>query len=338
MHAQSNSPLASNRIQRKKLHGNSMRLALRLALLAMAFAQTTGIAQELVADPGFSRGFQVKDKNAPQKIAGLLQAEKSAGAPSWRLVEWYSHSSILAAQAAQLDNGMISWSTPDKSISVCGKCSDGTIVFSVDGQHEYSNQYRHNGDPWPHLLIEQVFNAKNKQGENMSSLAGIKSLVLQMDAKLNFDNSHESSGYNKSIHAAQFGMFLTIHARPTRAGEKDTFLWFGVPIYDSRYDVVSASNHQDKGSARKAGTGKFIYSVGSNDITRDDIHSGKWIHLQGNLLPAIEQAIAAAVQEGYFNKTGSLADYYIGGINMGWEVTGLNTVSLGVRNISLDAN
>jgi hypothetical protein len=47
------------------------------------------------------------------------------------------------------------------------------------------------------------------------------------------------------------------------------------------------------------------------------------------------KAYSIARQKGFMQKTNSLEDIYLTGMNMGWEVPGLLDVSLQVRRLSL---
>lgn len=57
----------------------------------------------------------------------------------------------------------------------------------------------------------------------------------------------------------------------------------------------------------------------------------------GDLLPHIVSGLREAWKQGYLSASQKLADYRIGGLVLGWEVTGLNDVAIAVRDLRATA-
>jgi len=54
----------------------------------------------------------------------------------------------------------------------------------------------------------------------------------------------------------------------------------------------------------------------------------------GDMMPYVRLGLQAAVERG-FVRSGDLNKYYVGGMNIGWEVTGLNIGTIEIANLSL---
>ena len=107
-------------------------------------------------------------------------------------------------------------------------------------------------------------------------------------------------------------------------------LCFGVPIYDNRDRFPRENKAQDFG-----GTAKFIFTPGGVTFTSESTHDGKWMVIDKKLLPLMDAALQAAWSRGFLSQSKRPGDYYIGGMNMGWELPGTFDVAMQIRNLSL---
>ena len=82
-------------------------------------------------------------------------------------------------------------------------------------------------------------------------------------------------------------------------------------------------------------TQKLIYSVGVEPFTSEKIADGNWMTIGGNLLPHMKAGLQEAWNRGILLDSQDFAYYKIGGVNLGWEMPGLNDASLQIRNYSL---
>ena len=108
-------------------------------------------------------------------------------------------------------------------------------------------------------------------------------------------------------------------------------------MYDARSPLPSRFTAPDKGSALKLGTGKFIYMPAGEEYTTRPAKDGKWVTIDRDLLPLMRQALESAWTAGYLRDSHRPGDYELGGMNMGWEVTGPLDVAMQVRGLSLAA-
>jgi hypothetical protein len=81
-------------------------------------------------------------------------------------------------------------------------------------------------------------------------------------------------------------------------------------------------------------TDALIYSPAFSNFANISVHSERVVHVTGDMMPFVRLGLQAAVERGFLNST-DLNKYYVGGMNIGWEVTGLNNGTIEIGNFSL---
>jgi hypothetical protein len=302
--------------------------------------KTAGIpeyeSRELITDKTFKRRFY-------NHVAGTTTFTNTIGCinpqdPSvWNVAEWSSHSSFLNMAPTTTGTGMCKFANNYKDFRFGGPVGAEAydIYFAVNSQSEYNNVYRQANEPWTHLLVEQRLSPPYThigQGPGCPWLSMLRSLNFKVDAKLYYNQTIQTAGYDPNIHAAQFLIYFTV--QNLRTSSTNDFLWVGIPLYDDRYDFISNNPFVDPG------TQKLIYTIPFSEISLTSMRSGSWVSLNFDLLPYAKKALQAAWNSSPQQLTEShdYADYKIGGINMGWELPGMNISTVVVKNLSLVAN
>ena len=287
---------------------------------------------QLIADRHFQDGMKIL---APVggAVEGELQCKKPHGEIWWSVAQWGSRESISGAVPIGLGSGSTQWTNQCKSV-VAGPLgsSDGDLVLSLDSVAEYGGAYWQAGDSWPHLLVQQGISGPGAWFKACGpSIADLHELILDVELRLNHIESVYGPGYNPGVHAAQFLLYFTVqNLNPSSSGYGD-LLWFGLSFYDDRHPLPGLHVAGDKG------TGKLIYNIGASPYWSTGMQTGVWKRATVDLLPDIEDALQEAWSRGYLTGSSDVADYKIGGMNMGWEVPGLSDVSMQIRNFGLQA-
>ncbi|MCA9100332.1 MAG: hypothetical protein KDA63_04225 [Planctomycetales bacterium] len=299
---------------------------------------TTSVRAEqisLIADPTFERGFAVLAPTPGALVVqGNLQWDASAGPPVWQLGQWDSQSMIVGVTPTQRPSGAWEYANADKQIVAGGgpAAAESDLILTINGQSEYGGTFRGVNDPWPALLVQQSI---SEPGGHLSSqapsIAEMASLDFQIDARLLYDDRITTDEYDPAIHASQYLIYYTVqNLNPSSTGFGD-FLWFGTALYDDRYDVTGEVVLVD------GFTQKLIYGVGIEPFTSEKIADGEWVTVAGNLLPHMKAGLQEAWSRGLLLDSQDFADYKIGGMNMGWEMPGMNDASMQIRNYSVIA-
>lgn len=168
------------------------------------------------------------------------------------------------------------------------------------------------GEDWVHLLLEQNFT-------KLILLKTIQSIEYKIKAKLLFCNNRMGEEYRPDLHTAQITLFLTVQNRVKDSPQYGDFFWFGLPLYDFRYEKIAEYGAQDLG--KEDASKKFISTVASDELFHGSIHSMDWITIDKNILPLIKRSFETAQSRGYM-KDSRWEDLCISSMNLGWEVPG----------------
>ncbi|MBN2514204.1 MAG: hypothetical protein JXB18_14795 [Sedimentisphaerales bacterium] len=285
------------------------------------------VATELIQDAHFTQGFRViAPGHGARVVEGYLNRNKHT-APAWDLVQWHSRYPISKAAVQELDAGARRFANEAKSITICppGRhLSD--LILMLDSHPEFQGKFRQDGQPWPHLLVEQAI-------ARSPSMAELKSLKFHIEAKLLEAECDMDEGYRSSIHTAQVPFVLTIqNCNPNSPGYGD-FGWFIIPLYDQRYRDWPEFIAQDTADPSK----KMIYTPGAKACGVRSLHDRQWVTVDTDLLPILLKGMEKSWKRGYLAGSRDLHDYRISSFNLGWEVTGLAKASIQIRNLGLKA-
>lgn len=288
---------------------------------------------QLLTDQSFQKGFQVLHPTTGA-VQGPLQYTTLNGTPVWNLAQWYSHSNIYGATPTVLASGSSQFANSDKAITIGPLTSaDGSLIFAMNGQHEFNNVYRGATDPFPALLADlKIADPDGWLGTSTPFLGSLSSLQFNIDAKLIYHTRNQSSGYNSAIHALQFSCtFLIQNLNPANAGYGKS-MYFLVMLFDDRYPLPGKSVSTD------LFTGKLIYDVGLSPFSTTGLTTGQWKNINGDLLPLIKDGLHEAWNRGILTESQSFNDYKVSLFTMGIECPGLNIGTMQVKNLSLIAN
>jgi hypothetical protein len=279
---------------------------------------------ELISDPHFLKGFQLVDPEARTSNYGIW-CPFFETTPVWKLAQWHTIQKLspngmqrtASRDSAQIANDCkaVTVTTPEHSRS--------DLILEVLGNTEYQGTPRAGDEPWVHLLVEQAIETKPR-------LVDLTALNFHLEARLLFAKLYKPKQFDETKHAAQYQVFFYLQDTNRKSEGYGEMIWFGVPVYDNREWMTDRYEAADF-----AGSGMFICTLAHEDVCPDSAHGGKWITLEADLLPQMKEAFSIAQKKGFMQKTKSLEDIRLTGMNMGWEVPGLLDVSLQTRNLSL---
>ncbi|MBM4156343.1 MAG: hypothetical protein FJ221_15130 [Lentisphaerae bacterium] len=307
---------------------------------------------ELIGDPRGERGVKLRSVNPGPagygaREEGILRGQDQGAAPIWTLMQAYSKASLASVEPLTLPGGQKKWTNAYKEFILGHGTPDADFVLGVNSIEEYGSQYRRAKAPWPHLLLEQTICAPGGHASEAGpSLADCQAMTLRVSVQLrSARNLHERDrGYSEGLHAAQFQLYFTLQNLNRQSpGYGKDYVWFGVPFYDDRHPVIpptsmrDGTGQEDESKGEKRGTGRFIHSVGTRPFADRGLVPGARLGIQTNILPLMVEALERTWSRGVCNSSTNLADYKIGGMNIGWEVPGLSAVSAQFKDLSLKA-
>lgn len=285
------------------------------------------VQRELIQDRKFERGF-VLWKPEPGKLVryGALNGLKADSDPVWSLYQWSSRFPFEDSLRAETSDGALIFKNAAKSVAIGGAAErEAMLSLAANTRVEYGAKARSAKDPWVHLLVQQDFDPP-------AALDQLSTLRLKLAARLVRSNNLHVGDYSPDIHAAQFQLFFTVQNRNPKSAGYGDYLWFGVPLYDNRSRFAKAFKEQDFG-----GTAKYIFTPAGSEYSQASTHDGDWVAIDKDLLPMVREALEAAWSRGFLKDSKDVADYYIAGMNMGWELPGTFDVEMVVKGLSLVA-
>jgi autotransporter-associated beta strand protein len=293
------------------------------------------LGQELIADRQWQRGATVwapLASNGQGVVEGSLQSTTNNGTPLWILGQWYTRQTIYGASPVVLASGATRWTNLYKQVTMGSiGTDDSDAILRCDGIAEWNGVWRKSGDVWPHLQLQMGIADPGTGGAKNYAprLSDLDELRIYMDVRLNSVSNQYGSGYNSSLHAAQFVPTLFIqNLKGSGYPGWGDYYYFNMMLYDDRYPKPGIYQNYD------AATGKYIYDIGI-PFTDSGLTVGQWKTISGNLLPHIIQGFNAARSAGALPDSGNLDDYKIGTFAMGWEITGHTRGEMQIRNLSL---
>ncbi|RZA00061.1 MAG: hypothetical protein EOP11_18720, partial [Proteobacteria bacterium] len=293
---------------------------------------------ELIADQNYDLGFTVfkncpnPDKypecpNSPShREVNPLYPARAEEVPPWIMAEWGSKSTIVGI--GKVEGANAAWRDPNKAVVVK---PGGVLELAVNGLNEYDGKYPANWDErkWVHLLVMQNIAAPGRYARPSGSLADMSKLVFSVDAHLIYNALNKKAGYDRARHASQVPMSITIQNLTRDHPGFGQYIWLQVPIYEDREEFPG-----DGDAAVDQGTGSLMYSVPYRLLASESLHKGKWVHLEKDILEHAKAGVKKAYDLGML-KSGNLADYHVGGFNVGFELPGMNTTTLELKKLSM---
>ena len=268
----------------------------------------------------------------------MIAWDTNASQPIWNTAQHHSKSSFADKAFQAITTNGFAFQDDYEMLKIHPVGVDADFICGVNADHEFGGKLREPGDPWPHLYLEQrISNPGGHLGANSPTLADLAKIDFAINVKLLYDRKKTGPTYSRHVHAAQYLVIFTIQNLNHQSKGRGDYYWFGVSLYDDRQPITSLFAMQDKGSAKKKGTDKFIYNTGIKPFTNKVVADGEWVNIAGDLQPHIIAGLKECWTRGYLCDSQDLADYRIGGLVLGWEVTGLNDVAIAVKGLRATA-
>lgn len=295
---------------------------------------------QLIPDITFANGISIisqKDHDNGDAISTLGTRNLYNGAeaenPSWLLVQWDSgpclYENMIPSASNVITDGMGRTFAYDPE--------SATMTFELDTSLYYQGKPAVTGDWWPHLLIEQSdFGYANLSEEEQAYYrCDADSMVVSFDIRLTDYSITENP--DDWVEAAQFLLYFYV-----KGVETNDFCWFGLRLFDNRWE--RSDNYVGYDGGKADASGAMIYSIGSKNFFKKKGSTlwnngapdpdGDFIHVEIDIKPYLEEMLALGLADGYF-KTDTLSGLCINGMNMGWETIGTFDHTMEVRNLQL---
>lgn len=300
-------------------------LIVNVVFLMSANMQAEPVLKDMACDGGF-RLSAVQSSMRPVEIGRVLAGDILLE-PKWRLCQWGTAYSLEGVASTVSSQGARALANAAKEIVVFqGGLSGDGLRLAVHGGVEYGEQLRAQGQPWPHLLVEQKIDDLR--------LERLGTLNFALEFRVEICVSATDRQMDPSLHTAHITAFWNVHNRNAQSKDFQDMIWFGVPLFDARYPIPPGHQAVDAGKADA--TGKFIYTVPGARFYDKPVKPGEWNKVACDLLPLLGEALEASRAKGFLKNT-TKDDLAITGFNLGWEVPGSYDCAILLRHLKMDA-
>lgn len=300
--------------------------------------------KELIPDNGFLDGMTVlsqKDHANGDRVVelGEFRYGDLSKAPKWSLAQWDSGPCIWENRADSESNTL----TDGVSKWVTYKPDEKSLLLRLNTEAYYQGKGAVKGDYWPHLLIEEDFGYSEATPEQKLYYSGAaESMRLSFDLRMPYYIA--VSNRDDWVEAAQLYAYVTVKQKKDPEGR---FVWFGMQLFDSRYERNATGWHIDGGKADASN--QMIYLIGLSEVYPMGVGSlwgedgaapqasDRWVHIDVELIPHLRDMLSLAVEQGYFPDGTGMEDIYIDYMNYGWESIATYDSAAEIKNLRLDS-
>ena len=315
----------------------------------------------ILTDKTFSKGFRLrglggaiyKDKVSEEtykndSLTGVVSefeyGKNLKSTPEWNIAQWstrYSFNDPNHTSLIDHGNGVYEYLNTTKRVKI--NTNTGDFELGLDASKCYVYGDRVSGQEWPHLLIERDIGI-NYDNPTLTKISDKEKVVVTLDSKLNYFKDNMGEKANPGLHSAMMMVYLYV-ANYDRVYKRFTdMLWFGVMIFDNRWEYIPQMDFGDVNSKDSA-TGKYIYNLPSDIFLSDDNNfwengkivqgeNNKWVRTEIDVLPYVEIALKRAKINGYMPNA-KYENLYINGMYIGFELPGTYDIDMSFRNLDI---
>lgn len=264
---------------------------------------------------------------------GLEDLEK----PVWKISQWstrYAFHDPSVTTFTTLSSGVYKYENPSKLWIT--DTNTGTITMGLKASECYVYGHRVSGQEWPHLLLERDLNATEK-----NKLSDKSAVYLTVDATLDSFEDFMGSAANPGLHSCM--LMFYIYLGHYSSGSFSDMMYFGLPIFDNRYEFPVGMARGDSGYKQNE-TGYFIYNLDADFFLSEDNNfwkdgqinpdSNKTVRINLDALPYILDAFEEAQRQN-FMKDATLDTLYISGMYIGFELPGTYDIQMTISNLDI---
>lgn len=253
----------------------------------------------------------------------------------WTMCQWWTPYNFVNATYSKNGETHI-YENESRRLEV--NPNEGSLHMELNADMEYEEKFGGPRDPtasWSHFLIQQNF-----PSELVKSPSTFEDLYVEMDVTIE-ESTYLGEGQPLGAECAQLLFYFCLFNRvpadsnPEEVGVNGTGMWFGVPIYDSRYDYVDRYIGGDTGFV--GSTNRMIYSIANQSyMGRGPVEMNHTYKIRIDVLDLLKEAFIYGVKNDYLPNC-LWNNLYLTYMNFGWELPGQYKVSSTLSNLDIHA-
>lgn len=253
----------------------------------------------------------------------------------WTMCQWWTPYNFVNATYSK-NEGTHIYENESRRLEV--NTEQGTLKMQLNSDLEYEEKFGGPRDPaasWSHFLIQQ-----NLPAELCTNPATLEELHVEFDITIE-ESTYLGDGPATGSECAQLLFYFCLFNRvpedsdPEEVGRNGTGMWFGIPIYDSRYDYVDRYVGGDTGFV--GSTNRMIYSISNQSyMGRGPVEMNKTYHIRLDVMETLKEAFIYGVKNEYLPNC-LWQNLRLTYMNFGWELPGQFQVSSTLSNLDIYA-
>lgn len=282
---------------------------------------------DLIDDYQFTSkiGLQGVSSTEPSVKAYLDPFNSKTNKSYWQLAEWGSKYDLINVKPIiNKQDSSVSYFNKSKGVSFKRTNDELIISLEVLGSQEIDSA-RKSSDNFPGILLGQKLKSPIR-------INNFKELLLTLDCKLINVENHMNSKYSEALHTAQITLYFSLGNANIHSKGYGDYLWFGIPIYDYRFEIIESSWMQDTGI--EGATQKFIYIPAARDFYSGSMHDKEWKMIKKDISKYLKEAFLKAKEMGYL-RISNYEDMALTSTNFGWEMPGIFDGEFEFKNLRL---
>jgi len=248
----------------------------------------------------------------------------------WELGPWWAPepSNFHTTECVEGDGKYI-YENQTRLISVNPNNGELTMRVNAKDEHmiRFNSPYLPSGESWAHSLLQTYF-------ETVYPLT-LNELHVSFNIKFDRLDYVGPTIFPLEGECAQFLFYFAIGFQNKEG--KNRYLWYGIPVYDSRYSNVPFFCHSDIGFV--GSTGAMIYSMPSSlYMGQEQPQVGKLYQIDVDILNVkdygLKDVLKYAVENGYIDSIKEETVHF-NYFNVGWEIPGAFDVSSTIQYLDV---
>lgn len=275
--------------------------------------------KQITKDKNFQKGFQISHIDSIDHHNDVMLWRFGLLRPDWKICQWCSKFSLMDESHKEKVGNTYKMYNQQKEII---RNEDNSLTLTIKTDKEYEHD-RLDGEPWPHLLLEQSF--KHVKLKNLTNL------IADIDFDfLSFTNHMKEKG---ELYTFQVTWYFCIANNNKRSKGYKDFFWFGLPFIDTPR-LPMGKPYEAVDSGKEDCTSKYIISFDPKEYISKPTEPGDNFKFNKDILPRIKEAFNRAKAKGYLRNC-NFEDMELGSTNFGIEDTGTFDGTIRINHINI---
>ena len=301
----------------------------------------------ILADTNFKNGLRLispestnqyteKDLNYNGEAETDFYSNETDRTNYWDMCQWWTPYNFKDAKYKK-DGSSHTYENESRYLAV--NPSAGLLTMKLNSYLEYQERFgrkRNGNESWSHFLIQQV--SPEEMFVYGSHINDNNHLRMALDFQIDEATYLGDKNTQTTSDCAQLLYYILLRnlppdgSDPNEVGVKNTSMWFGIPLYDSRYTNIPEYKGGDAGF--EGATGHMIYTIGSKSYLPGGVEFGQKYHIDIDVTEYVQQAFVWGVANNYLPNCNwnNMAVVYS---NLGWELPGEYKVSSTISNMDV---